>query len=393
MQFTRADLFEWNVAESVGLEHLAARLDEQGRPRPGSQPLRVKLGIDPTSPHLHIGHAVALWRLRAFQELGHTAVLIFGTFTAQVGDTSDRDSERPELTREQVMENVATYQQQAERILKPGYELHFNDAWLSKLSLDDFWWRVSCFPLNAFIKRELIAKRLEEGQRVGLQETLYPILQGLDSLEIGADVELGGSDQWFNLLAGRTLAVAQGDEPQAVITHHLLPGTDGRKMSKSLENGVYLDDIPADVFGKTMRVRDEVVSQWLSFFPTPALPFTSEDYESALHLGQNPMPWKRKMAQALTSLLWGEAAGVEAMQAFERQFQERDLSEVPQVPVPAGDLLEQLVALGLAPSRSEAKRHLVAGAVRRNDEKLTDLGQQLGVGDTVRVGRHAFRLV
>lgn len=393
MQFTKADLTAWNVAQAVGLEQIEARIDEAGRPRAGAAPLRVKLGIDPTSPHLHIGHAVALWRLRAFQELGHTAVLIFGTFTAQVGDTSDRETERPALSDEQVQANVATYQEQAERILKPGYELHFNDTWLSPMPLSEFWSLTNAFSVNGFTKRELIAKRLEEGQRVGLQETLYPVLQGYDSLAISADIELGGSDQWFNLLAGRALAELKGTAPQAVITHHLLPGTDGKKMSKSLENGVYLDDAPADVFGKTMRVRDEVVSQWLGFFPTPAQPFTGEDYESALHLGQNPMPWKLKLAEAMTALIWGDEAGAAAKEGFERQFQEKDLSEVPEVATPEGDLLDQLVTLGLAPSRSEAKRHLAAGAVRRNGEKLTDLAQQLTPGDTVQIGRQAYRLV
>lgn len=393
MQFTKADLTLWNVAQAVGLEQIEARIDEQGRPRAGAAPLRVKLGIDPTSPHLHIGHAVALWRLRAFQELGHTAVLIFGTFTAQVGDTSDRETERPALSNEQVQANVATYKEQADRILKAGYELHFNHTWLAEMPLSQFWGLTNAFSVNGFTKRELIAKRLEEGQRVGLQETLYPVLQGYDSLAISADIELGGSDQWFNLLAGRALAEQAGTAPQAVLTHHLLPGTDGKKMSKSLENGVYLDDAPADVFGKTMRVRDEFVSQWLGFFPSAAMPFTGEDYESALHLGQNPMPWKLKLAEAMTALIWGEAAGAQAREGFERQFQERDLSEVPEAQTPAGDLLDQLVSLGMAPSRSEAKRHLVAGAVRRNGEKLSDLAQQLASGDTVQIGRQAYRLV
>lgn len=393
MQFTKADLTLWNVAQAVGLEQIEARIDEQGRPRAGTAPLRVKLGIDPTSPHLHIGHAVALWRLRAFQELGHTAVLIFGTFTAQVGDTSDRETERPALSNEQVQANVATYKEQAGRILKADYELHFNDTWLSGMQLSQFWGLTNAFSVNGFTKRELIAKRLEEGQRVGLQETLYPVLQGYDSLAISADIELGGSDQWFNLLAGRALAEQAGTTPQAVLTHHLLPGTDGKKMSKSLENGVYLDDAPADVFGKTMRVRDEFVSQWLGFFPSAAMPFTGEDYESALHLGQNPMSWKLKLAEAMTALIWGEVAGAQAREGFERQFQERDLSEVPEAQTPAGDLLDQLVSLGMAPSRSEAKRHLVAGAVRRNGEKLSDLAQQLASGDTVQIGRQAYRLV
>jgi tyrosyl-tRNA synthetase len=345
------------------------------------RPLRAKLGVDPTAPDLHLGHAVPLRKLRQFQDLGHTVVLIIGDFTALIGDPSGRNSTRPPLTLEQIEENAQTYIDQAYRILDPERtELRRNSEWLGELDFSKILWLTSQFTVARILERDDFQKRYREQQAISLHEFLYPVMQAYDSVAIEADVELGGSDQLFNLLAGRELMEKIGMEPQVCLTLPLLEGTDGvQKMSKSYGNYIGLTDEPADMFGKVMSVPDALMVKYYRL-ATPLSVAEVDALEDGLARGTaDPAQAKRRLAREIVGLYHGNEAAAGAEDAFDRVFKRHEAPE--EIPVFALDALEclrddvvylpgALKEMGLAPTSSEARRLIDQGGVRADGVAL-----------------------
>ncbi|QQS21389.1 MAG: tyrosine--tRNA ligase [Candidatus Moraniibacteriota bacterium] len=357
------ELLSRGVAEVIDREHLRHRLVS-------GETLRIKLGIDPTSPNIHLGRSVTLLKLRDFQALGHTIVFIVGDFTGQIGDTSDKESERPMLSREMVRENMATYAEQAGKILDmTRVEIHANSTWLSKLTFSDIGKEADAFSVAEFIARENIRKRLDAGKRVSLREMLYPLMQGHDSVEVSADVEIGGTDQRFNLLAGRKLQEHAGSEPQDILMTNLIPGTDGRKMSSSWGNTINLLDPPRDMFGKVMSVPDTLVETY--FIHCTRVP---REEVSLVLRSENPRDAKLRLGREIVAIYHGVEAAGDAEDAFVSLFSKREVPrDLREVTISEGkSLLDFLVEQDFANSRAEARRKIEQGGVEINGEKILD---------------------
>jgi tyrosyl-tRNA synthetase len=342
--------------------------------------LRVKLGIDPSRPDLTLGHAVVLRKLRQFQDAGHTAVLIVGDFTGLIGDPSGQSETRPMLTPEEMETNARTYLDQAGRVIDVhSAEIVRNSEWLGKLDMADVLRLTSSYTVARMLERDDFAIRYREGRPISVVEFLYPLLQGLDSVEVRADVELGGSDQTFNLLVGREIQRAYGQEPQSVLTMPLLEGTDGaRKMSKSLGNYIALTEEPDEMFGKLMRVPDELTWKYRSLL-------TDEPEPASL----KPAEAKRAMARAVVDAFHGDGAGPEAEATFDRVHRDRDLpSEIEEFPIPDDAVKDGrvwlprlLVGAGFASSNAEARRLLEQGGVSLDGRPLKDPEAELDPAD------------
>ncbi|MDO8658816.1 MAG: tyrosine--tRNA ligase [Candidatus Levybacteria bacterium] len=378
------EILSRGVEEVIDKEHLKDRMKK-------GEKLRVKLGIDPTSPNIHIGRAVQLWKLKAFQDLGHTAVFIVGDFTGLIGDTSDKDSERPMLTEAQVKSNMVNYFHQAYKILdKKKTEVYFNSEWLEKLSSLEIGKMADLFGLHEFEAREVIARRIKSGKRVSLREILYPIFQGYDSVAVKADVELGGTDQRFNLLAGRTIQPAYNQESQDILMTTLLEGTDGRKMSSSWGNVVNITDEPSDMFGKVMSITDELI---IKYFECATLISVEEikHFEEELKNTSNPRDIKKLLAKEIVALYHGIKAAQEASVEWEKVFSNKEMpSEIQEAPGEGMKLVDFITEHAMATSSSEAKRLLDQGAVSVNEEVVKEWGHMLKKGDIVRVGPRKF---
>lgn len=336
-----------------------------------NRPLRVKLGVDPTAPDLHLGHAVGLSKLRQFQELGHLAVLVIGDFTTMVGDPSGRSSTRPMLSREQVLANAETYQQQAFKILdRDRTELVFNGEWFGKMNFMDVIRLNSRVTLQQMLQREDFRKRLDQGTAIFLHELQYPIMQGWDSVMIRADVELGGTDQLFNVMVGRDLQKEEGQAQQIICLLPILEGLDGvQKMSKSLSNYIGITEAPAQMFGKVMSISDELMGRYYDILLHECVP--------AIH----PLDAKRGLASRLVERFYDRAAAKVALDEFNLRFAKRDLraADLPEVEGSklAGDLTAAVVTayaegFGITKSRSEARRLIEQGSVQWRGEKVND---------------------
>ena len=366
------------------------------------RPLTIKLGVDPTAPDLHLGHAVPLRKLRQFQDLGHTVVLIIGDFTALIGDPSGRSSTRPALTREEIEANAATYIEQAFKILDPAKTvMRHNSEWLGELDFAKILWLTSQFTVARILERDDFQKRYREGVGISLHELLYPMAQAYDSVVISADAELGGTDQLFNLLAGRELMEKLGVEPQVCLTLPLLEGTDGvQKMSKSYGNYVGLTDEPGDMFGKVMSVPDALMVKYYRL--CTALPVDEIDaLEKGLVQGStHPNEAKRRLAREIVALYHGGEAAQAAEEAFDRVFKRGELPEsVPEVRVERTDpvhLPALLKAAGLAATTSEGRRLIDQGAVRVDGQALTlrpgeyDVAWSVVDGRVVQAGKRRY---
>ena len=387
-------IIEKNAETLLPREELARKL---ARSLTTGKPLRVKLGIDPSAPELTLGHAVVLRKLRQFQDLGHLAVLVVGDFTARIGDPSGRSKTREPLSPEEIAENMKTYREQAFRILDPSRtEVRYNSEWLGKLTFADILVLSSRYTVARMLEREDFAKRFQEGSPISIMEFLYPLAQAYDSVAVEADVELGGSDQRFNLLVGRDIQEAYGQEPQVILTMPLLIGTDGvRKMSKSWGNYIAISEPPEEQFGKLMAIPDELMPQYFRLL-------TDIDWEEVAHL--HPKEAKKKLAWTVVASLHGVEEAEKAQAHFERVFEEERPPEVlPEVKI--GHLLDQeekvpvvelLVASGLVASKSEARRLLSQGGVWLDGVKLPADQDRVRVknGMILRVGRRRFaRLV
>lgn len=353
--------------------------------------LKIKLGCDPTSADLHLGHSVALSLMRRFQDLGHKAVLVIGDFTAAIGDPSGRDSTRPVLPREKILENAKTYTDQAFKVLDPSKtEIRFNSEWLEPfVSGKDLLQTLQKITVAQVLERDDFKKRMAAGSPISMLEVLYSLFQGQDSVALEADVELGGTDQIFNLLVGRQLQKNHAQEPQVAITVPLLVGLDGvKKMSKSYGNYVGLNDEPGDMFGKLMSIPDELMPMYYELL-------TSENMDEikAMH----PMAAKKKLAGLLVTRFHGEQAASAALENFEKVFSKKELpTDMPEFKPEAGALLSAVIfAAGAAQSKNKARGLLDQGAVRLKGEKVTADGPlSFEPGDVLQVGkRHFFKLV
>ncbi len=361
--------------------------------------LRIKLGIDPTSPNLHLGRAIPLLKLRDFQEAGHKIVFIIGDFTGVIGDTSDKDSERPMLDEKTIRQNMKTYVEQAGKILDiKKCEIRHNSEWLKKIGYHEIGKQADAFSLAEFIARENIKKRLDAGKRISLRELLYPLMQGYDSVAIKADVEIGGTDQRFNLLAGRELQRLYKQEPQDIITNPLIEGLDGRKMSSSWGNTVNLLDSAGDMFGKIMSLKDEFMIRYFTLATRVDMQKISE-YEKQLSAGENPRNIKAELAKEIVKLYYGEVLAKRAEEEFDKIFRNREVpSDMPVFETEKKNypVLDLLCDTKLVSSKNEAKRLVESNAVEiivgEKKEKITDWKKELSLESNMvlKVGSRRF---
>lgn len=375
-----------------------------GRKLDLGRPLRVKLGIDPSRPDLHLGHAVVLRKLRQFQDLGHVPVLIIGDFTGLVGDPSGQSVTRPMLSPQEMEANAQTYFHQAGLVLDMGRaEVHRNSEWLGTMSMQDVLRLTSSYTVARMLERDDFKARYRQGRAISVVEFLYPLMQAMDSVAIRADVEVGGTDQTFNLLVGRVIQEAYGQEPQVVFTMPLLEGTDGdRKMSKSFENYVGLTDPPEETFGKLMRVPDGLIAKYLRLC-TALDPVEVDRVDAGLSDGSlHPNAEKRRMAREVVSLYHGPEAAGAAEERFNLVHRRHEIpADVPETPIPAEAvqgaevrLAPLLAGLGLASSNSEARRLVAGGGVRLDGELVSDpeavFSPEELRGRVIQVGRRRF---
>jgi tyrosyl-tRNA synthetase len=401
----QVEILTQNTTEVIPREELERKL---ARASADKRPLRVKLGIDPSRPDLHLGHAVVLRKLRQFQDLGHTAVLIIGDFTGRVGDPSGQTESRPVLTEAEIEQSAQTYFDQAGKIVDTGTaEVRRNSEWLAPLTMADVL-RLTSAPnvtVARMLERDDFQARYKGNRPISIVEFLYPLLQAMDSVAVRADVELGGTDQTFNLLMGRTIQREYVQDPQVVMTLPLLEGLDGvRKMSKSYDNYVGLTEPPEEMFGKLMSIPDHLISRYFQLC-TDHDPGEADRVDRGLERGMlHPADEKRRMAREVVSLYHGPEAGSGAESWFDRVFKERQIpDDVHEVPLPA-DLatgapvwLPRLMAsVGLASSNTDARRLIEQGAVEIGGERVTDPTKDLPadgvVGMVLRVGRKLVRI-
>ncbi|WP_322512106.1 tyrosine--tRNA ligase [Chloroflexus sp.] len=383
-----SELLSRGVAEVIVESELRARLER-------GTPLRLKQGFDPTKPDMHIGHAVGLRKLRAFQELGHQVVLIVGDWTAQIGDPSGRDETRARLSAAEVRANAETYMEQFFRVVdRQRTEVRWQSEWFGQFTLENALDLAGRFTLAQMLAHETFRKRYETGAPLTILELMYPMLQAYDSVAIKADVEFGGTDQKFNILAGRELMAQLGMTPQQVFLVPLIPGTDGRKMSKTFNNTVDIRMPPAEMYGRIMSMSDEVLPLYFEVLTDVPMAEVRE-MKMAMAAGQvNPRDLKMRLAREIVAQFHDPAAAMAAEAAFVRQFVERELPEdIPTftLAAPTG-IVEVLVAAGLAPSKSEARRLIDGGGVRVDGERVEGYALTLspGANVVVQVGRRKF---
>ncbi|MDP3779239.1 MAG: tyrosine--tRNA ligase, partial [bacterium] len=359
--------------------------------------LRVKLGIDATAPELHIGHAVNLWKIRALQEAGHKAVIVLGDFTTQIGDPTGKSQTRPILAPAVIKKNIVAIKKQVEQILLTSpdvLEFRKNSEWFGKMKTSEFLNLLTFVTHAQLIQRDMFQQRIKEGKEITMSEILYPILQGYDSVVIKSDLTIIGSDQLFNEHMGRFFQERFGQKPQVIMTHKLVPGlSGGEKMSKSLGNYIALNDSPKDKFGKTMRVLDSLIPLYMEAYTDMSLS-EIERVKEGLARDENPMEAKMVLATALVRRYHGDAAARREKEAFVSVFSKGDMpEEIPKVAVKEGvwNIVDLLVAAGLAPSKSEARRLIAQGAVEIDGESVKEIKEvSIKRGSVVRVGKRRF---
>lgn len=351
----------------------------------------IYLGIDPTATKIHLGHAVSLRKLQKFADLGHHVTFLIGDFTSLIGDTSDKESERPVLTSEQIQENFKTYKSQAEKILDfSKIEVKYNSEWLSKLMFADIVKLTQHFSIGDFVSRELVKKRLNEGKKVGLHEVLYPVMQGYDSYFMDTDLQIGGTDQTFNMQAGRTLQKDLRNKESFVLTTEFLLGTDGRKMSKTWGNAIWLDDNPEDMYGKVMSLHDDLIVQYFLLGTNSTLEKVHE-VEQQIEKGENPMNLKKELASIIVTELHSAEAAQKAQNNFESTVQQGEIPENIQTLTTGNGVavLDFLVDNGLVTSKSEGKRLIEQHAVSLNDQQL-NLASTLDSNGILQYGKRKY---
>jgi tyrosyl-tRNA synthetase len=386
------------VAQVLPADGLEAKLKQA---RETGRPLLVKLGCDPSRPDLHIGHAVVLRKLRQFQDLGHRAVLIVGDFTGMIGDPSGKSKTRPPLSFEETRENGRSYFEQATHVLDPDPEkltIVYNSDWLGSMTFADVIRLSSKYTVARMLERDEFEKRFKSGEPISIHEFLYPLAQGQDSVHLGADIELGGTDQTFNLLVGRALMEANGQDPQVAVTLPLLEGTDGvQKMSKSLDNYIAFTDRPAEMYGKTLSIPDSLIYRWVELATdVPDSELASWRERAA----GDPRNAKHDLAYRLVRMYHGDEAADAARAHFERTVVQKELPEdVPEISAPARavGLLDLIRHAGLAASNGEARRLVQQGAVQIDGERVDDAARTLDLATeaplVLKVGKRRYARV
>ena len=386
------------AVQFFGEEELRLRLAERLRE---GRPLRVKLGMDPSAPDLHLGHAVVLTKLRRFQELGHTTIFLVGDFTARIGDPTGRKKTRPALSAEEVRANAQTYVAQAGLVLDVSRaEIRFNTEWMDQLSPGDWIRLCSRYTVARLLERDDFAKRYSANEPIAVHELLYPFAQAYDSVALHADVELGGTDQTFNLLMAREIQRDYGQTPQAVITHPLLRGTDGiDKMSKSLGNAIGLRDEPEDMYGKIMSISDDLMLEYCDLLHGGMWEDLRARRAALRDESIEPLAFKHDLASRIVARFHGDAASEAARARFERVVQRKEApDEIPEFRLSSSDgargLPEILEATGLAKSRSEARRLVSQHAVSVDGCRVEDVAHSLEAGSyLIRVGKRRYARV
>jgi tyrosyl-tRNA synthetase len=382
---------------SRGVEEIIVKSEVEKALKSGKQ-IRIYYGVDPSGPVIHLGHAVILRKLSKLQEMGHKIIFLIGDFTGMIGDPTDREAVRVPLTREQVLENAKTYKKQIAKFLnlsgKNAAEIRFNSEWNDKLSFKGVIELASRFTVQQLLERDMFQKRMAAKKPISLQEFMYPIVQGYDAVMLEADMQVGGTDQLFNMLQGRQLMKSLKNKNQTVMTFTLLEGTDGRKMSKSFNNVIAIEDEPNDMYGKVMSVKDELILQYFELatdVPMAEVKKVSKELES----GKNPRDLKAKLAYEIVKLYHGEKAAEKAAENFQKTVVNK---EVP-TDIPAVDLLKKPMILAdilvnneLAPSKSEARRLIEQGGVKVDGTAITDRGAEVTPysGMVIQAGKRKF---
>jgi tyrosyl-tRNA synthetase len=382
------ELFTRGVEQIIGQDELEKAM-KSGRK------LRLKFGVDPTRPDIHIGHVVLLRQLRQFQDLGHTVIFLIGDYTTKIGDPSGKSKTRPMLTDDQITANAQTYLDQVGKILDiKKIEIRRNSEWLAKLTFADLLVLAARFSVAQLIERDDFNNRLETGQELALHELLYPLMQAYDSVALEADVEFGGNDQLFNMLAGRALQKKMDQRPQAVFVSELLVGTDGvKKMSKSLDNYIAINDEPVDMYGKVMSLPDSLIAPYYKLCTEIPMAVIDELVKT-LADGANPRDSKASLAREIVRLYHGEARALKAEDAWNNQFREGGRPEEIET-YEARDahmtLVELLVESGMAASKNEARRLIEQGGVKLDDTVQTPAAEQVfATGDILQVGKRRY---
>lgn len=380
------------IVDIISEEELVAKL-KKGRP------LKVKVGFDPTAPDIHLGHTVVLQKMRQFQDAGHEVICLIGDFTGMIGDPSGRSSTRPPLTRQEVLENAKTYQEQVKKILDPDRTtMAYNSHWMDNMVVSDFIKLTSVQTVARMLERDDFKKRFQQQHPISIHEFLYPFIQGYDSVALKADVELGGTDQIFNLLIGRDIQKAYGQEQQVVMTLPLLEGTDGvLKMSKSYNNYVGVDDAPDDMFGKIMSISDELMWKYYELLSSRSIDEIQDLKKQVLKGAVHPMDAKMALAREMVERFHGAQEAELASESFTRVFKEKAVpQDMPEVSLALERpwICSVLKDASLVKSTSEAKRLVAQGAVSIDDEKVSDPEQVLGRGTyIIKVGKRRFARV
>ena len=383
-----------------GCDEILIEAELRDRLKPG-RPLRVKAGFDPTAPDLHIGHTVLINKLKQFQDLGHHVLFLIGDFTGMIGDPTGKNATRPPLTREEVARNALTYTDQVFKILdRDRTEVVFNSSWMGKMSAADMVRLAATHTVARMLERDDFSKRYKGNQPIAIHEFLYPLVQGYDSVVLKCDIELGGTDQKFNLLMGRELQKHYGQPPQCILTMPLLEGLDGvNKMSKSLGNYVGINESPNEIFGKLMSVSDELMWRYIELLSFESLA-TVGKWKQEVAKGRNPRDIKVAFAQEIVARFHSRAAGQSALADFEARFKQGEVpANIPEVNlIPDGDglvIAQVLKQSGLTASTSEALRMIEQGGVKLNGEKVGDKALKLGKGGpfVLQVGKRKFARV
>jgi len=361
--------------------------------------IRLYLGIDPTSPQLHLGHAIPLKKLKEFQELGHEVILLFGTFTAQIGDPSERDEKRKPLTPAQIRKNMAAYRKQASKIIDLSkVKIKYNANWLDKLHFGDLVKLASYFTTSRLLERDMFQGRLEKGGEVWLNELLYPLMQGYDSVAMNVDLEIGATDQTFNMLVGRKLQKIFNKKEKFILATPMLVGLDGRKMSKTYGNVVNITDPPNEMYGKLMSLRDDLIIQYFQLCTELPSSEIKKIKEKLRFKKINPRDLKKRLAREIVGIYYNKGEASKAEKEFDRVFRNRELPiKIPEIKIKEKklDILSLMLKIKLVSSKSEAKRLILQRGVKINSELLEDWKKVIKIkkGQVFQVGKRKFARV
>jgi tyrosyl-tRNA synthetase len=393
------NIIKRGAAEIISEEELLKKLR---RSQETGKPLKIKAGFDPTAPDLHVGSAVVLRKMKHFQDLGHEVIFLIGDFTGLIGDPSGKSETRKQLSREEVAENATTYQKQIYKILdSERTRIAFNSHWCDNMNFEDVLGLTSRYTVARLLERDDFAKRMAENQPISILELLYPLVQGYDSVALEADVELGGTDQKFNLLVGRTIQREYGQEPQVILTMPILEGVDGvQKMSKSLGNHIGINEPPDEIYGKTMSIADELLWKYFAL-ATDVAEAEIEEMHKRVESGEiHPKEAKQRLAREIVTLYHGPDAARDAQVRFEKVFARKELpDEMPRLLLRSSDMsngkmwiVKMLVMAGFADSNGEARRLIQQGGVRINQQEITLDNSDISIqdGDVLQAGKRRF---